>query len=105
MNGHEVPRLGALPAAFAATVAALHRVAEQIVAPARKPDNEIALMATRGGFGTPVFPYGGVDHQVRVHGAELVHRAGDDEQRALLTTLEDARRLVAELVPAGPLGD
>ena len=42
-----------LPATFATTVAALHRVAEQIVAPARKPGNEIALSATPGGFGTP----------------------------------------------------
>ena len=105
MNAETTPRLGTLPVAFPATVAALHRVAEQVVAPARKPDNEIALTATPGGFGTPVFPYGGVDHQVRVHGAELVHRAGDEERRAPLTTLEDARQLVVELVPAGPLGD
>ena len=105
MNAEQTPRLGTLPVAFPATVAALHRVAEQVVAPARKPDNEIALAATPGGFGTPVFPYGGVDHQVRVHGAELVHRAGDEERRAPLTTLEDARQLVVELVPAGPLGD
>ena len=105
MNAETTPRLGTLPVAFPATVAALHRVAEQVIAPARKPENEIALTATPGGFGTPVFPYGGVDHQVRVHGAELVHRAGDDEQRAPLTTLEDARQLVVELVPAGPLGD
>ena len=94
MNAETTPRLGTLPVAFPATVAALHRVAEQVVAPARKPDNEIALTATPGGFGTPVFPYGGVDQQVRVHGAELVHRAGDEERRALLTTLEDARQLV-----------
>ena len=38
-----------LPPSFAATAAALHRVAEEIVAPARKPDNEIALVATPGG--------------------------------------------------------
>ena len=81
-----------LPAAFPATVAALHRVAEQIVAPARKPDNEIALVATPGGFGTPVFEYGGRRQQVRVDGAELVHRAGDEERRAPLTTLDVARR-------------
>ena len=105
MNADTTPRLGTLPVAFPATVAALHRVAEQVIAPARKPDNEIALTATPGGLGTPVFPYGGVDHQVRVHGAELVHRAGDEERRAPLTTLEDARQLVVELVPAGPLGD
>ena len=104
MNAETTPRLGTLPVAFPATVAALHRVAEQVVAPARKPDNEIALTATPGGFGTPVFPYGGVDHQVRVDGAELVHRAGDEERRAPLTTLEThgARRRARA---RGPLGD
>jgi hypothetical protein len=39
-----------LPPDFGASMRALHRVAEQIVAPARKPDNEIALMATPGGW-------------------------------------------------------
>ena len=104
MNAETTPRLGTLPVAFPATVAALHRVAEQVVAPARKPDNEIALTATPGGFGTPVFPYDGADHQVRVDGVELVHSAGGGERRAPLTSLEDARGAVAELVP-GALGD
>jgi hypothetical protein len=93
-----------LPPTFAATVAALHSVAEQIIAPARKPDNEIALEATPGGFGTPPFDHDGVEQQVRVEGVELVHDAGGDERRAALTSLEDARRLVADLVPDGPLG-
>jgi hypothetical protein len=89
-----------LPPAFADTVAALHRVAEQIVAPARKPDNEIALEATPGGFGTPEFEYEGRRRQVRVEGAELV----DGDRRAPLTSLEQARGLVADLVPHA-LGD
>ena len=42
-----------LPPTFVATVASLHRVAEQIVSPARKPDVEISLQATPGGYGTP----------------------------------------------------
>jgi hypothetical protein len=88
-----------LPPAFATTVAALHRVAEEIVAPARKPDNEIALVAAPGGFGTPEFEHAGRRRQVRVEGAELV----DGDRRAPLTTLEDARRFVGELVPGGPL--
>jgi hypothetical protein len=104
MNLDHAPRLGTLPVAFPATMAALHRVAEQVVAPARKPDNEIALQATPGGFGTPVFPYDGAEHQVRVDGAELVHSAGGEEGRAQLTSLETARGAVAELVP-GALGD
>jgi hypothetical protein len=89
-----------LPPTFPATVAALHRVAELIVAPARKPDNEIALEATPGGFGTPEFEFDGRRRQVRVEGAELV----DGDRRAPLTTLEAARRLVVDLVP-GELGD
>jgi hypothetical protein len=104
MNLDHAPRLGTLPVAFPATMAALHRVAELLVAPARKPDNEIALQATPGGFGTPVFPFDGADHQVRVDGSELVHAAGDEERRAPLTSLEAARGAVGELVP-GALDD
>jgi hypothetical protein len=62
-----------LPASFAAAVGALHRVAEEVVAPARKPDNEIALARTPGGFGTPVFEWEGSLQQVRVEGASLVY--------------------------------
>jgi hypothetical protein len=91
--------LQALPPGFASTANALHRVAEAVVAPARKPDNEIALEATPGGFGTPEFEYRGRLRQVRVEGAELV----DGDRRTALTSLEDARALVADLVPAGPL--
>ena len=40
--------LAALPETFAATREALHSVAERIVAPARKPDNEIALVRDPG---------------------------------------------------------
>ena len=81
MKIETVPRLVPLPAVFAATVAALHRVAAEVVSPARKPDDEIALIATRGGFGTPVFEDAGASHQVRVEGTELVRRSGDRERR------------------------
>ena len=94
-------RLRPLPSTFPTTVAALHRVAERIVSPARKPDREISLEATPGGFGTPVFEHDGTPHQVRVDGAELVLRSGDGERRAALTTLAEAGRLVAGLLPAG----
>jgi hypothetical protein len=93
--------LGPLPPDFATTVASLHRVAEQLVAPARKPDNEISLRATPGGFGTPEFEYGGTRRQVRVEGVELVHFAGDAEHRAPLSALRDAAIAVADLLPAG----
>jgi hypothetical protein len=88
-----------LPPAFADSVASLHRVAESIVAPARKPDNEIALTATPGGFGTPEFEFAGALRQVRVEGAELVHRVGADQRRAPLTTLAEAAAAVADLLP------
>jgi hypothetical protein len=81
MKIETVPRLEPLPAAFATALAALHRVAAEVVSPARKPDNEIALIVTPGGFGTPVFEDAGALHQVRVEGAELVRRSGDAERR------------------------
>ena len=73
-----------LPAGFAATVAALHRVAEEVVSPARKPDNEIALEPTQGGFGTPEFEYEGARRRVRVEGDELVREVDGAEQRSPL---------------------
>ncbi len=99
-----------LPPGFSRTVAALHRVAAEIVAPARKPDNEIALEATPGGFGTPVFEFDGEPRQVRVEGAELVQRVGEGERRAPLASLAAAAAAVRELLPvdaelsAEPLG-
>jgi hypothetical protein len=95
------PQVLPLPSEFAGTVAALHQVAEQIVSPARKPDSEIALAATPGGFGTPVFDHAGARHQVRVEGVDLVHTAGQESRRARLTTIASARRLVADLLPPG----
>lgn len=96
-----LPALGPLPDGFATTVEALHRVAERIVAPARKPDNEISLRATPGGFGTPAFEFEGVEHQVRVESAELIHTASEDERRAPLTSLATAATAVSELLPVG----
>ncbi len=77
-----------LPPTFPATVAALHRVAEETVSPARKPDNEIALEATPGGFGTPVFQWDGARRQVRVEGAELVWMSDGDERREPLAGVD-----------------
>jgi len=88
-----------LPDAFAATVASLHRVAERLVAPARKPDNEISLRATPGGFGTPAFEFEGTEHQVRVEGDELIHRGDGAERRAALTTLTAAAEALVDLLP------
>jgi hypothetical protein len=74
-------RLDPLPPSFGETRVALHKVAEAVVSPARKPDNEIALRYTRGGFGTPFFEQDGMDCQVRVEHGELVRQRGDQEER------------------------
>jgi hypothetical protein len=42
MSDAPVMLLDPLPTTFPATVAALHRAAEEVVAPARRPPNEIA---------------------------------------------------------------
>jgi hypothetical protein len=77
-------RLLPLPDRFSETVTALHRMALEAVAPARKPDNEIALEPTAGGFGTPEFEWEGATHRVRVEGTELVRETdGEQERRGL----------------------
>jgi hypothetical protein len=91
-------RLEAVPASFVQTRDALHQVAIAVVAPARKPENEIALRYTRGGFGTPFFEEDGLDSQVRVEGAELVRQRGTDETREPLPDVVDP-------AATGALGD
>jgi len=95
-----LPSLEPLPESFAATVVSLHTVAERLVAPARKPENEISLRATPGGFGTPMFEFEDAEHQVRVEGDEIVHSGGADERRAPLTSLAAAAEALAGLLPA-----
>jgi hypothetical protein len=91
-----------LPATFAQTRDALHRVAEQLVAPARKPQNEIALRQTPGGFGTPEFEFGGERTQVRVVGAELVLMRGADEELVALRSVAAGGALLGPgLLPDG----
>jgi hypothetical protein len=72
-------RLEPLPDGFAETRDSLHQVALAVVAPARKPENEISLRYTRGGFGTPFFEQDGLDCQVRVQHGELVRQRGTEE--------------------------
>jgi hypothetical protein len=87
---------------FLPTREALHRVAEELVAPARKPQNEIALRQTPAGFGTPPFEFEGQTAQVRVEGAELVVERGGEVERIPLTSLADAgERLGRGLLPDG----
>jgi hypothetical protein len=91
-----------LPESFAATRDALHRVAEELVAPARKPHNEIALRQTPGGFGTPEFEFEGRRTQVRVERDELVLARNGDEDRAVLTSIAAGGALLGPaLLPDG----
>jgi hypothetical protein len=91
--------LDSLPSTFPSTVTSLHEVAAELVAPARKPPNEIALEATPGGFGTPFFEFDGARRQVRVEGDELVHECNGHERRAPLESLAAAGAAITELLP------
>ncbi|HKH41691.1 MAG TPA: hypothetical protein VKA41_07520, partial [Solirubrobacterales bacterium] len=91
-------RLEPLPATFVETRVALHKVAEAVVGPARKPENEISLRYTRGGFGTPFFEQDGQDCQVRIEHGELVRQRGREEATEPLPAEVDP-------VAASALGD
>jgi hypothetical protein len=91
--------LGPLPPNFAATVASLHEVAAELVATARKPEYEIALEATPGGFGTPHFEFDGARRQVRVEGDELVQECDGQQRRAPLLSLVAGGEAITELLP------
>ncbi len=88
-------RLEPLPEGFAETRIALHQVAEGVVAPARKPDNEISLRWTRAGFGTPFFEDQGQDCQVRVEVTELVRQRETAETREPLPPQVDEAAALA----------
>src|SRR5919204_6187822 len=89
--------LDPLPAAFATTREALHTLAENVTAPARyRVDGHIGLVATPGGFGTPVF---GDGERVRVDGIELVHERPGSTQRVAIRTLADAAHFLE--IPLG----
>jgi hypothetical protein len=95
-----------LPGTYQQTRDALHRVAEEVVAPARKPHNEIALTQTPGGFGTPEFEHDDRRLQVRVDGDEIVVETNGTVTSARITTIAEAARLVGgELLPDGMPSD
>jgi hypothetical protein len=76
-------------ATYAETRAALHALAEHVVAPARhRATGRIGLRATPGGFGT--LPFGEQDDVVRVAGTDLVVRRGGTERVVPITTVADA---------------
>jgi hypothetical protein len=91
-----------LPDSFVTTRLALHRIAAEVVAPARKPHNEIALTQTPGGFGTPPFEHEGRSLQVRVDGADIVVEEDGEERRAAIESVAQAAEFVgADLFPDG----
>jgi hypothetical protein len=87
-------RLEAPPAALVETRRALHRVAEDVMTPARRNANgKIALRYVAGGFGTPFY---GSDTQLRVEGAELVTESPDGQRRERLDVDEAASRFLGD---------
>ena len=91
--------LAGVPATLVQTREALHRLAEQVISPARRQvTGKIGLRATPDGFGTPVF---GDGRRVAVQGMELLVVEAESERRAPITTL----RAAAEHVGPGALPD
>src|SRR5215203_4246360 len=83
-----------LSESFAATRSALHALAEQTIAPARKDvTGRIGLRALPGGFGTPVF---GDRRRLRVDGVELVFEEDGREDRRELDVDPVAARALAD---------
>jgi hypothetical protein len=91
-------RLGPAPPELVPTRIAMHRLAEHVVAPARRKANgKIGLRYTDCGFGTPFF---GANIQVRVRGTELVIQDSNGERAAQITTLDAAADHIGrELLP------
>jgi hypothetical protein len=89
-----------LPPGFAGSRESLHRLAEDVIKPAREQTSgEWTLTETCGGFGTPLF---GDDCQVRVEAAELVVRERGAERRAPIGSLAEAAELIGPgLLPEG----
>lgn len=80
------------PETFGETRAALHALAEHVIAPARKAvDGRIRLRWLPGGFGTPRY---GSDQQIRVDGAELIVAGGGACRRQPITSCRDAAGFV-----------
>jgi hypothetical protein len=88
-------RLEPAPPDLAATRESLHRIAEDVMKPARERANgKFGLRYTHGGFGTPFF---GEDEQVRVEGTELVFDSPGGERRQAIDDVDPAAvRCVAD---------
>jgi hypothetical protein len=87
-------RLEAAPGGLVAARESLHRVAEDVLKPARERANgKIGLRYTHLGFGTPFF---GDDEQLRVEGVELVFASPAGERRDRLDVDPAGAHCVAE---------
>ena len=99
-------RLPPVPDGLVETRLALHRLAEEVVSPARREaaGGEISLRFTRCGFGTPFYAD---DRQVRVEGAELVVVSREGERRTSIESLQQCAEFVGDIdstsVDADPL--
>ncbi len=91
---------GCAPADVAATRAALHRVAEHVLAPALyQATGRIDLVPSPGGFRTP--PFGADGRFLAVDGAELVVGGASGARRTTLTTVRAAADF-AGVTPGAP---
>lgn len=101
------PHLVPLPAGYAETREALHRLAAHVLAPARKAvSGRIGLRPTPGGFGTPPF---GSGEQLLVRadpaspsGVSLVRLRGGREETAPVTSLVAAAAFAGVELSADP---
>jgi hypothetical protein len=104
--------LGPVPAGFADTRLALHRLGVYVVSPTRqRATGKMALRWTLGGLGTPFF---GDDEQVRIAGTDLVRQRGSEAWAEPIVSLARAASFVLGGPPEGdwannldvpPLGD
>jgi hypothetical protein len=93
-------RLEPLPAGFAESRGAFHRLAAHVLAPARKAvTGRIGLRATAGAFGTPVF---GDGERLRVEGASLVRERAGDAASVGITSLGAAAAFAGVTLSADP---
>jgi hypothetical protein len=97
------PQLLPVPEQLVSTRLALHRLAEQVISPAREQaTGRIGLRSTPGGFGTPVFAEG---IQIRVLGGQLIVQQAGRERSAPITTLADMAKHVGRELLARPVTD
>ena len=84
-------RLGSLPDDYLRGLQDAHRLAYAVVAEARRQSNgKFGLRYTAGGFGTPFFPRGGRDTQVRVVAGRIVVQSGEEVSVAAIESLAGA---------------